>query len=38
MIKKGDEVLIEAGPLNAKYKVLSIEHDAMKRTMVLEVE
>lgn len=38
MVKKGDEVKIDAGPLNAKYKVLSIEHDAFNRSMIVEVE
>lgn len=38
MIKKGDLVNVVAGPLNATYTVISIEHDAMRREMELEVE
>ena len=37
-IKKGDTVYIEAGNLNGYYNVLSIERDALEKTMDLEVE
>lgn len=37
-IRKGDAVRIEGGTLNSTYTVLSIDHDAKSRTMIVEVE
>lgn len=37
-IRKGDAVMIDGYPMNAKYTVLSIDHDATNRTMTVEVE
>ena len=37
-INRGDRVYIVSGNMNGNYYVLSIEHDAVKRTMNLEVK
>ena len=37
-INRGDKVHIVSGNMNGNYYVLSIEHDAVKRTMNLEVK